>query len=114
MGIYASFQFFGAFLGGMLSGFVTDIWSPEMAYLVGAVSTLLWLYIISGLKEVSRVKRVMMNGNFNAQQQDALEKNISLVPGVLEVTLNSQNGTVYLKVNRDFDATQARAVIDSA
>lgn len=26
MGIYASFQFFGAFLGGMLSGFVTDIW----------------------------------------------------------------------------------------
>ena len=56
----------------------------------------------------------MMNGSFTEQQQNALEKNISLVPGVLEVTLNSQNGTVYLKVNRDFDATQARAVIDSA
>ena len=114
MGIYASFQFFGAFLGGMLSGFVTDIWTPDIAYMIGAVSTLIWLYIIWGLKEVSRVKRVMMNGSFTEQQQNALEKNISLVPGVLEVTLNSQNGTVYLKVNRDFDATQARAVIDSA
>lgn len=82
--------------------------------MIGGVSTLLWLYIIYGLKEVSRVKRVMMNGSFNSHQEDALEKNISLVPGVLEVTLNSQNGTVYLKVNRDFDATQARAVIDSA
>lgn len=98
----------------MLSGFVTDIWTPDIAYMIGAVSTLIWLYIIWGLKEVSRVKRVMMNGSFTEQQQNALEKNISLVPGVLEVTLNSQNGTVYLKVNRDFDATQARAVIDSA
>lgn len=112
MGIYASFQFFGAFLGGILSGVATDIWSPDMAYLVGAISTLLWLYVVVGLKEVSRVKRVMMTGHFSVNQQDHLEQKMILVPGVLEVTLNSQNGTVYLKVNRDFDATKARAVID--
>ena len=57
MGIYASFQFFGAFLGGMISGVVTDVWSPNTAYMVGAASTLLWLYIISGIKEVSRVSK---------------------------------------------------------
>merc|ERR1712023_530157 len=61
MGIYASFQFFGAFLGGMLSGIVTNIFSPEAAYLVGAISTLIWVVVLSGLKEVSRVKRITMS-----------------------------------------------------
>ena len=112
MGIYASFQFFGAFLGGMLSGIVTDIWSPEMAYSVGAASTLIWLFIIFGLKEVSRVKRVMMQGNIDASHQAEIERNLEQVPGVLEVTLNSDSGTVYLKVNRDFDAIKARAIIN--
>ncbi|NDW15907.1 MFS transporter [Alteromonas genovensis] len=122
MGIYASFQFFGAFLGGMVSGVVTDIWSPNVAYLVGAFSTLLWILVISGLKEVSPVKRVMLNGlradvllDANKQpdstKQQALEEALLAVPGVLEVTLNADNGAAYLKVNRDFDAVKARAVL---
>ena len=112
MGIYASFQFFGAFLGGMLSGIVTDIWSPEMAYSVGAVSTLIWLFIVFGIQEVSRVKRVMMQGNLDPRCLEEVEQNLNLVPGVLEVTLNHQSGTVYLKVNRDFDAIKAREIIN--
>jgi MFS family permease len=112
MGIYASFQFFGAFLGGMISGVVTDVWSPNTAYMVGATSTLLWLYIISGIKEVSRVKRVMMNvENPDASAQNTLKEQLLTVPGVLEVTFNTQSDAVYLKVDRDFDAIKARAVI---
>lgn len=112
MGIYASFQFFGAFLGGMISGMVTDLWSPNTAYMVGGASTLLWLYIISGIKEVSRVKRVMMNvENPDASTQNTLKEQLLTVPGVLEVTFNTQSDAVYLKVDRDFDAIKARAVI---
>lgn len=112
MGIYASFQFFGAFLGGMISGVVTDLWSPNTAYMVGGASTLLWLYIISGIKEVSRVKRVMMNvENPDASTQNTLKEQLLTVPGVLEVTFNTQSDAVYLKVDRDFDAIKARAVI---
>lgn len=112
MGIYASFQFFGAFLGGMISGVVTDVWSPNTAYMVGAASTLLWLYIISGIKEVSRVKRVMMNvENPDASAQNTLKEQLLTVPGVLEVTFNTQSDAVYLKVDRDFDAIKARAVM---
>lgn len=112
MGIYASFQFFGAFLGGVISGVVTDVWSPDTAYMVGAASTLLWLYIISGIKEVSRVKRVMMNvENPDASAQNTLKEQLLTVPGVLEVTFNTQSDAVYLKVDRDFDAIKARAVM---
>lgn len=113
MGIYASFQFFGAFLGGMLAGVITDIWSAEVAYMVGAISTLIWLYVLSGLKEVSRVKRVTMSGQFIDDQILSLREKLLDTSGVLEVTLNSQQGAVYLKVNRDFDANEARRIIDS-
>ena len=114
MGIYASFQFFGAFLGGVLSGVVTDIWTPETAYLVGAVAAALWLLIVSGINEVSRVKRVMMNARFSDSQTASLKSSLATVPGVLEITLSSEEGAVYLKVDRDFDATQARQILASA
>jgi MFS family permease len=118
MGIYASFQFFGAFLGGIVSGFVTDIWTPDIAYGVGAACTVFWLFIITGLKEVSRVKRVMMQASkpdavLDERSQQVLKQGLSAVPGVLDVTLNHHNGAVYLKVDRDFDALKAREVLDA-
>ncbi|WP_414829341.1 MFS transporter [Alteromonas sp. H39] len=114
MGIYASFQFFGAFIGGVLSGIVTDIWTPETAYLVGAMAAVLWLLVVSGIKEVSRVKRVMMNARFSDSQTASLKSSLATVPGVLEITLSSEDGTVYLKVDRDFDASKARQILASA
>ena len=113
MGLYASFQFFGAFLGGVISGLVTDIWSQDIAYGIGAASTLLWFFIIFGVKEASRVKRVMMNGEFDNSNISSIEAELMRVPGVLEVTLNSQNNAVYLKVDRDFDAVKARDVLSA-
>jgi multidrug efflux pump subunit AcrB len=49
----------------------------------------------------------------NQSHQHNLEQQLSVVPGVLEVTLNGDNGAVYLKVNRDFDAVKARDVLDT-
>lgn len=111
MGIYASFQFFGAFLGGVLSGFITDIWRAELAYLMGAVVAVLWLGVLLGLREVSRVKRVMMNARFSEADRTSLTESLKTLPGVLEVTLHAGEGAVYMKVSREFDATQARQVL---
>lgn len=113
MGIYASFQFFGAFLGGMLSGLVTDFWSQDIAYAVGAASTLIWFVVLYGMKEVSRVKRVMMQASLSGNLSEEMQKQLMQVPGVLEVTINVQSDSVYLKVDRDFDAVQARAVLNA-
>ena len=113
MGIYASFQFFGAFLGGALSGVVTDIWTPEIAYFVGATATLAWLFVLYGLKEVSRVRRVMMRAAIDTANLSDVNAQLTCVPGVLDVTVSSSQQAVYLKVNRDFDASQARAVLQT-
>ena len=87
------------------------IWTQEVAYAVGALSTVFWLFVVIGIKEVSRVKRVMMQYSFDTENVPSLETALLQVPGVLEVTLNSKAGAVYLKVNSDFDAIKARDVL---
>ncbi|WP_412724090.1 MFS transporter [Alteromonas sp. D210916BOD_24] len=111
MGLYASFQFFGAFLGGVLSGLVTDWWTQDIAYAIGALSTLVWLLILAGIHEASRVKRVMMHATLNNLIAEDIEQQLLRVPGVLEVTVSRVNGAVYLKVDREFDAVKAREVL---
>ncbi|MEW9797914.1 MFS transporter [Alteromonas sp. CYL-A6] len=112
MGIYASFQFFGAFMGGVLSGLVTDIWTPEMAYAVGVAATLVWLFVLNGLKEVSRVKRVMMQADFTDKAVGNLAARLSASPGVIDMTADADAGAVYLKVDSDFDAAIARRILN--
>ncbi|GEA12083.1 MFS transporter [Alteromonas sp. KUL49] len=113
MGIYASFQFFGAFLGGMLSGVITELASPEMVYAIGAGIALLWLLLLLGLNEVSRIQRVTLAINSGAANPHIIDTLMGQ-PGVEEVTLNSNHDAVYLKVTRDFNMTTARQVVDSS
>ena len=111
MGIYASFQFFGAFLGGMLAGLITDFWTPKMAYLAGAIGACLWLIVLFGLKEVTKLKRLAMQVDFNEQNKAALVSALDALPGVEEVVASSTERTVYLKITKAFDAQSARQVL---
>ncbi len=107
MGIYASFQFFGAFLGGVISGWTVNNWQAETAYLVGLIAILLWFFLLAGLKEVSRVKRVQLNGFVSAE----ITSQLKALPGVVDVTQNAKAEAIYLKVTRDFDLQQAQSII---
>lgn len=112
MGIYASHQFFGAFIGGVLSGLVTDFWTAETAYAVGAAGALLWLVLLRGLKEVERVKRVMLNAQFDEHDTRSLDSAMMALPGVQESVVSHAENAVYLKVTAEFDATAARKILD--
>ncbi|QJR81237.1 MFS transporter [Alteromonas pelagimontana] len=111
MGIYASFQFFGAFIGGVLSGVVTDFWTAETAYFIGAVGAVGWLFILHGLKEVGRVKRLLMHGEFSSAIEPDLHQALATVPGVQEITLSADDGSVYLKVTKGFERAKAREIL---
>lgn len=114
MGIYASFQFFGAFTGGVLSGFITDMFSAQTAYAVGAVGALVWFSVLSGLKEVQRVRRVTLNIRLENWQTESLREALNRIEGVEETTINTQLGVVYLKVTKAFDSAAARRVLAGA
>ncbi|RDV25540.1 MFS transporter [Alteromonas aestuariivivens] len=112
MGIYASFQFFGAFLGGLLSGLVTDLWSADRAYLLGAAGASVWLILFMGFREVARIKRIQMNASFSEQQEPELREKLCVLPGVQDTEFSSQNNTIYLKVTAEFDQRLARNVVE--
>ena len=111
MGIYASFQFFGAFLGGLLSGLVTDIWTPKTAYLAGAIGAACWIIILFGLKEVMKLRRLSMQVSFAHVQPQTLEKSLLQLEGVHEVVASESDGTVYLKISKEFDTKAARELL---
>ena len=111
MGIYASFQFFGAFMGGVLSGLITDTFSAQTAYGVGAAGALVWFVVLWGLKEVRKIRRVSLNIDLSQWQPGALKDALNTVPGVEETTINTEMGVVYLKVTRDFDTAAARKLL---
>lgn len=113
MGIYASFQFFGAFLGGLLSGVISDSYSPSLVYVVGIVGALLWLWLLAGLKPVDKVKRVMLHGDFSQDNSVVVKQSLEQLPGVVETTVASQDQVVYLKVTAEFDINQAQLVVNA-
>ncbi len=112
MGIYASFQFFGAFLGGVLSGWVPDTWSAETAYLIGVIGSILWLGVLWGLKEVNKLKRVLLQGQFSAEQTEQVKQALHNLDGVAEVSLDHTSGAIFLKVNGDFKHNDATDVLN--
>ncbi len=112
MGIYASFQFFGAFLGGLLSGVISESFSSSSVYLVGIMGAGIWLWLLAGLKSVDKVKRVLLHGAFSQEHSAEVKQSLEQLPGVVETTVASQDSVVYLKVTAEFDIHQAQHVVD--
>lgn len=111
MGIYASFQFFGAFLGGLLSGVVTDIWSPKLAYLAGAIGAALWIIVLAGMREVTKLKRLVLEADVSESSQQHLNTALMALPGVNDAVTSTKDRAVYLKIDKGFNTDEARKVI---
>lgn len=112
MGIYASFQFFGAFLGGVISGALGESLSASGAYAAGVILALVWLVFAFGLKSREKLRRVVMQTPLLQDQMQALVTRMQAVSGVVECTGDPENGALYMKVNADFDEYQAQHCIE--
>ncbi|MFQ3248442.1 MAG: MFS family permease [Glaciecola sp.] len=117
MGIYASSQFFGAFLGGILSGALTTWLGPKLALVACLVIILIAMFIVSGLQKATKVKRLTLSipqanlAKFIAQPS-LLENDLTKLKGVHEVFVDTEKRAVYLKVEtQGFDIEKAKALI---
>lgn len=116
MGIYASAQFFGAFLGGLIGGAVSGNFGLSAVFAVVAGIGLLWLLIARSLVVPARAQRLTFavvvpderTANFYVAQ-------LSKLAGVQEATVVLAEQRCYLKVAPgDFDLQQAQALLGSA
>lgn len=111
MGIYASAQFMGAFLGGMISGLLQQYFLPQLIFILAAVLCVIWLIIMAGLGGTELLKRYTLSVNVSAQNADQLSQRLASLSGVHDITLLPEQNVAYLKVDsRQFDLRRARKV----
>lgn len=113
MGIYASAQFLGAFLGGLISGLVQQYFVPQLIFIFAAILCVIWLIIMRGLGGTELLKRYTLSVNVSAQNADQLSQRLASLDGVHDITLLPEQNVAYLKVdNRQFDLRVARKVVN--
>jgi MFS family permease len=130
MGIYASHQFFGAFLGGVISGLMNSYFEVQTSFIICLVMIFICSLITRGLASTERVKRVTLtynqiqksDANNGADQRPALSlsqvtelaNKLQALAGVKDVTADAEALAFYLKVDaKQFNLAQAQALLQS-
>jgi MFS family permease len=110
MGIYASFQFFGAFIGGVLSGSISELLGIQWVFVLASVLCCIWLVLIKGLNATNRLKRYTLN--ISKQTTSLALQQLSELNGVVDITVVPDEQVMYLKAEQHFDIQQARLVLN--
>ena len=110
MGIYASFQFFGAFIGGVLSGSISELLGIQWVFVLASILCCIWLVLIKGLNATNRLKRYTLK---TSKQTTSLAlQQLSELEGVVDITVVPNEHVMYLKAEQHFDIQQARLVLN--
>ncbi|MFC4701084.1 MFS transporter [Glaciecola siphonariae] len=130
MGIYASHQFFGAFLGGLFSGLMNSYFDAQTSFIMCLILIFVCSLITRGLASTERVKRVTLSltnlhneDTSNEHNSDSnrllsrmteLTKQLQKLDGVKDVSADPTEGAFYLKVDaKQFNLSQAQALLQS-
>lgn len=115
MGLYASHQFFGAFLGGLASGLLNSFFSPQYTFIMCLVVIFLLSLTMKGLANIERIKRVtLMLGDIgvNKTANVGILNDLKRLAGVKEALIDDIDEAIYLKVDAKlFDIEQAKQII---
>ncbi len=114
MGVYSSSQFIGAFLGGLVGGWVHQRFGTAAVFLFAFVMLSLWLAVAWGMTPPRQLStRLLPVGDLTPDQKKAVAGQVAAVAGVEEVVIVQSEGVAYLKVDLealDEDALAALAV----
>ena len=102
MGVYSTSQFSGAFVGGVLGGWIHQHFGLAAVFQAGAVVGVIWLLVASGMRKPGRYTSRLVNlGSMGREVATDLVERLRAVPGVIEAVVVADEGVAYLKVDRD-------------
>jgi MFS family permease len=110
MGLYSTSQFLGAFVGGVLGGYLSEHVSLAGVFWGLMPLLLVWFVLVASMKRPKHLTSYMVNLH---QQNLAtcvdLEDKLLALPGVDEVVIMLKEQAAYLKVdNKTFDPTKLK------
>lgn len=101
MGFYSSSQFFGAFLGGTIGGWLHGEFGLHSIFICSAAGAIVWLLLAAGMSVPAKLASVLYRMNVATPEQ--LEQRVAqlrALAGVSEVVVVAEEGMAYLKVDR--------------
>ncbi|MZR61313.1 MFS transporter [Alcanivorax sp. DP30] len=98
MGVYSSSQFMGVFVGGQLGGALYQWFGPQAVFLGCLALAIIWLLVLSGLKELPRLENRVLQLQ-PGQDWQVLSRQLHRVPGVEEVVVVEEQAMVLLKID---------------
>lgn len=113
MGIYASFQFLGAFLGGTLSGLASQYIGPQWVFVIAGGACGIWWLGLRKLGTSERLKRFTLKPDFTRYSADTIGEQLATLEGVVDVTVVPDEGVVYIKADgKQFSLEKAHLLVN--
>ncbi len=113
MGIYSTFQFLGAFCGGILGGLSIKILGSTGLFFGLSALILLWLFITWGMHNPSKIRTFTYTTEIKDEKHaEDLTNQLVKLQGVIEVVTMRDEQTIYVKVNKqNFVEEDAKKII---
>jgi MFS family permease len=102
MGVYSTAQFIGAFLGGIIGGFLYSHFSLIAVFIFGAVITVIWLIFIFPMNPPKHFStRIISIDSMNENQLNQLSEQLNAIEGVVETVFVIEEKVAYVKFSAD-------------
>ena len=102
MGVYSSSQFFGAFCGGLIGGFVWDSYGLSSVFLVCGAVLFVWFLVAFSMKSPRHMTSLLKHLELErAEQAEQITAKLLAIKGVLDVGISVDDSTAYLKVDNE-------------
>ena len=100
MGVYSTSQFAGAFLGGLLGGWVYAHQGIEGVFAFGGLAALLWFLVAAGMAQPRYISSYVLKvGPLSPVDAAELEMELRSIGGVDDVAVAASEGVAYLKLD---------------
>jgi MFS family permease len=101
MGAFSTSQFIGAFLGGMIGGWVHQRLGQDAVLLFCVGASLVWLLVALPMRQPRSVSSQIIHvGDLRARDVANMQRLLLEIPGVEEAAVVAEEGLAYLKVDK--------------
>ncbi|MBE9516755.1 MAG: MFS transporter [Proteobacteria bacterium] len=100
VGVYSSFQFLGAFTGGVVGGWLFNSYGMPSVFVFCTVLLLIWFVIALGMPKLEKlVTRTLKVKVGDEESASALVTELTAISGVREAVVILEQATAYIKVD---------------
>ena len=101
LGVYSTVQYLGAFLGGVVGGWLLGAGGERTVLAACAALCIAWILLAFGLREPRRLSVEQLHvGDVERESVDALTARLLAVPGVIEAVVVAEERIAWLRVDR--------------